>query len=128
MASEPMDDVPDRLADCREPFLIGVRHHSTALARALPALLDGRKPTAILLEMPPEFSPWLPHLSKPDLEAPVALAACDPSRLLSFYPLADFSPELAAIRWAAAHGVPVIPCDLSLAAATRLDDSHPEAD
>ena len=46
----------------------------------------------------------------------MALAACDETRLISFYPLADFSPELAAIRWAAAHNVPVIPCDLALSA------------
>ena len=36
----------------------------------------------------------------------MALAACDETRLISFYPLADFSPELAAIRWALAHKFP----------------------
>src|SRR5688572_20743774 len=93
------DDVLGRLAECRAPLLIGVRHHSAALARVLPALLGAFGPEAILLEMPPEFGPWLEYLGRDDLEAPVALAACAEAELLSFYPLADFSPELAAIRW-----------------------------
>ena len=76
--------------------------------------------------MPPDFQPWLEYLGKGDLEAPVALAACDETRLISFYPLADFSPELAAIRWAAAHNVPVIPCDLALTAMGRLDRLRPD--
>ena len=65
--------------------------------------------------MPPDFEPWLPYLGRADLEAPVALAACDQTQLVSFYPLADFSPETcAAIRWAAARTrVRVIPCDLN---------------
>jgi hypothetical protein len=71
--------------------------------------------------MPPDFQPWLEYLGKTDLEAPVALAACDETRLLSFYPLADFSPELVAIRWATRHEIPVIPCDLGLTAMCRVD-------
>ncbi len=111
------------LADCRSPWLIGVRHHSAALARVMPALLDDFCPQAILLEMPPDFQPWLSFLGRPELEAPVALAACGESHLLSFYPLADFSPELAAIRWAAKHDVPVIPCDLDLISMRTVEDA-----
>lgn len=117
----PDDHVPNRLAECRAPYLIGVRHHSAALARAMPRLLADFKPDAVLVEMPPDFQPWLEHLGKQDLEAPVALAACDETQLIWFYPLADFSPELVAIRWAARHKVPVIPCDLGLSAAGRLE-------
>ena len=113
----------DRLADCRTPLLIGVRHHSAALARAMPELLDEFQPQAILLEMPPDFQTWLPFLGRDDLEAPVALAACGETHLLSFYPLADFSPELAAVRWAASHDVPVIACDLDLASMHALEFS-----
>ncbi len=113
-----------RLAECRTPLLIGVRHHSAALAASCQALLADFQPKAVLVEMPPDFAPWLEHLAKGDLETPVALAACDEARLISFYPLADFSPELAAIRWAAEHRVPVIPCDLALGAMGRLDALH----
>lgn len=128
MANDPPDDVLERLVDCRAPMLIGVRHHSAALARVMPKLLADLKPKAVLVEMPPDFQPWLEYLGNNDLEAPVALAACDETRLISFYPLADFSPELAAIRWAAANKVPVIPCDLALMAMCRMDRLRPEAD
>src|SRR5258708_1551062 len=128
MAIDLDDDVLQRLADCRAPLLIGVRHHSAALARVMPKLLSDFKPKAILVEMPPDFQPWLEYLGKADLEAPVALAACDETRLISFYPLADFSPELAAIRWAAANKIPIIPCDLALTAIGPLDGSHAESD
>lgn len=120
------DDVMQRLCECRTPLLIGLRHHSAALARVVSELLDDFKPKAVLVEMPPEFQPWLEHLCKNDLEAPVALAACTDSKLVSFYPLADFSPELAAIRWAAANKVPVIPCDLPLTSMHRMDRLHPD--
>jgi len=87
------DDALQRLAACRAPLLIGVRHHSAALARVMPRLLADAKPRAILLEMPPDFAPWLAYLGQDDLEAPVALAACHEARLVSFYPLADFFPR-----------------------------------
>ena len=116
----------DQLADCRAPFLIGVRHHSAAISRVVPRLLDEFQPESILLEMPPDFQSWLKYLGHDDLEAPVALAACSDADLLSFYPLADFSPELAAIRWAAANNVPVIPCDLALAKMSIVEASGSE--
>ncbi|PQO40595.1 VWA domain-containing protein [Bremerella cremea] len=118
----------ERLAACRTPYLIGVRHHSTALARAMPELLDSIRPKSILLEMPPDFQSWLPHLGDPELVAPVALAACNRSELNSFYPLADFSPELVAIRWATKNGVPIIPCDLDLAGMHAADHFIPNLD
>ncbi len=117
----------DHLADCTTPLLIGVRHHSAALARVMSTLLDEFSPQAILLEMPPDFQSWMSFLGRDELEAPVALAACGETQLLSFYPLADFSPELAAVRWAAKHGVPVIACDLDLVSMQSLefpDASH----
>lgn len=124
MTAAPRDDVMERLASCRTPWLIGVRHHSAALARVMPELLETINPQVIFLEMPPDFEPWLSYLGSDELAAPVALAACDEARLISFYPLADFSPELAAIRWAAAHQVPVIPCDLPVAAMGCADGLH----
>src|SRR5262249_61552284 len=98
MPPDVPDDVMQQLTDCRAPLLIGVRHHSAALARVMPKLLDDFKPKAVLVEMPPDFQQWLPYLGQDDLETPVELAACDQTRLISFYPLADFSPELGAIR------------------------------
>lgn len=104
----------DQLAGCQTPFLIGVRHHSAAMARVMPALLDLLRPDCVLIELPVEFADWIPWLGHADLQAPVALASSGAEGGLSFYPFADFSPELAAIRWATRHGVPVRPCDLPL--------------
>ncbi|MFD9260462.1 DUF5682 family protein, partial [Streptomyces sp. NPDC059538] len=107
--------VVDALAAAREPYLIGVRHHSPALAAVVPALLDASGADAVCVELPAEFQPWLEHLADPETHAPVALAGTGEDGRLAFYPFADFSPELAAIRWAHRSGAAVICCDLPLA-------------
>ncbi|NUT93966.1 MAG: VWA containing CoxE family protein, partial [Saccharothrix sp.] len=103
------------MAEHRAPVLIGVRHHSPALAAVMPELLAAADPEVLLVELPEELGEWLPHLADPGLTAPVALSGAhrDGSGL-AFYPFADFSPELAAIRWAFRHGVEVRTCDLPL--------------
>ncbi|MEU6966483.1 DUF5682 family protein [Kitasatospora aureofaciens] len=113
----------DRLAgsgtDRPGPYLIGVRHHAPSLSAVLPALLDAARPEVVLVELPAEFQPWLHRLADEATEAPVALAAApvgpDDSGRLAFYPFADFSPELVALRWARRNGVEAIACDLPLA-------------
>jgi Family of unknown function (DUF5682) len=112
------DAALEALATCERPFLIGVRHHSPVLAAAVPALLDAAEPEVVLVELPLELEDWMGWLGDPRTVAPVALAVAgrDGGRL-GFYPFADFSPELAAIRWAAARGVPVEAIDLPAAAA-----------
>ncbi|WP_199439980.1 DUF5682 family protein [Umezawaea beigongshangensis] len=113
---DPARTAADELAGCREPFLIGVRHHSPALAVAVPELLDAARPEVLLVELPTELGEWLPWLGHPDTTAPVALSgAARDGGGLAFYPFADFSPELAAIRWARRNDVEVVPCDLPLA-------------
>ncbi len=77
MEKDLPEEVLHQLADCRTPLLIGVRHHSAALARVMPQLLADFSPEAVLVEMPPDFQPWLEYLGRSDLQAPVALAACD---------------------------------------------------
>ncbi|SOD88942.1 VWA domain containing CoxE-like protein [Streptomyces sp. Ag109_G2-15] len=105
------------LTDPAAPYLIGVRHHAPSLASAVPALLDAAKPDVLLVELPAELQDWLPWLAHEETRAPVALAAApgDGGGGPAFYPFADFSPELVAVRWAARHGVPVVACDLPLA-------------
>ncbi|MEU6294233.1 DUF5682 family protein [Streptomyces erythrochromogenes] len=104
----------DALAAAREPYLIGVRHHSPALAAVLPALLDASGADVVCVELPADFQPWLEHLADPETVAPVALAGTGEDGRLAFYPFADFSPELAAIRWARRSGAAVLCCDLPL--------------
>ncbi|OKJ35069.1 vWA domain-containing protein [Streptomyces sp. CB01580] len=104
----------DALAASRAPYLLGVRHHSPALAAVVPALLEEARAEVVCVELPTDFQPWLEHLADPETVAPVALAGAGEEGRLSFYPFADFSPELAAVRWAGSRGVEVVCCDLPL--------------
>lgn len=111
------DDDPRRavaeLAAATAPWLFGVRHHSPACSAALPHLLDALAPTVVAIELPADLAPWLDWLGHPQATAPLAIAAVTESGdNLGFYPFADFSPELVAVRWARAHGVPVHAIDL----------------
>ncbi|HEV2343674.1 MAG TPA: DUF5682 family protein [Actinocrinis sp.] len=111
--ADPRDAV-DELAACTRPYLLGVRHHSPAVAAAVPALLDAAGVEVVCVELPADFQHWLPYLAHPDTHAPVALAGAGDDGRLAFYPFADFSPELAAVRWARDHGVEVLCCDLPM--------------
>ncbi|MFJ6692898.1 DUF5682 family protein [Streptomyces sp. NPDC091294] len=118
-ASSPLspDEAVAALTGPGAPFLIGVRHHAPSLAAAVPALLDRAAPDVLLVELPAEMQEWLPWLGHEETRAPVALAAAgrEEGAGPAFYPFADFSPELAALRWATRRGVPVVACDLPLA-------------
>ncbi|MFI9775410.1 DUF5682 family protein [Streptomyces sp. NPDC051956] len=108
----------DALTDPDGPYLIGVRHHAPSLAAVVPRLLDEAAPDILLVELPAETQELLPWLAHEETVAPVALAAVldgEGESGPAFYPFADFSPELAALRWAARNGVPVVACDLPLA-------------
>ncbi|MET9621835.1 DUF5682 family protein, partial [Streptomyces sp. NPDC006464] len=104
----------DALAASREPYLLGVRHHSPALAAVVPRLLEDAGAEVVCVELPADFQPWLEHLADPETVAPVALAGAGEAGRLAFYPFADFSPELVAVRWARERGVEVVCCDLPL--------------
>jgi hypothetical protein len=110
---DPRSAVTELAAGTR-PFLLGVRHHSPALAAMVPALLDAAGIDVLCIELPADFQPWLAHLAHPGTVAPVALAGTREDGGLGFYPFADFSPELAAVRWARERGVEVLCCDLPL--------------
>lgn len=101
----------------RGPLLLGVRHHGPGSARAVRAALEAGRPAAVLIEGPPEGDALLPLAADPGMRPPVALlahAADDPGRA-AFWPLAGFSPEWAAIRWAQERDVPVRFIDLPAA-------------
>ncbi|MER5728260.1 DUF5682 family protein [Streptomyces sp. NPDC002138] len=124
MTSPEPRSVVAALAASREPYLLGVRHHSPALAAVTPALLAASGADVVCVELPADFQPWLPHLGDPETLAPIALAGTTPEGHLAFYPFADFSPELSAIRWARARNIDVICCDLPLTGAPPAA-SHP---
>ncbi|UUU37010.1 DUF5682 family protein [Streptomyces sp. CA-210063] len=107
-----------RLAGVRPPgggpLLLGVRHHGPGSARAVRAALEAARPRVVLIEGPPEADALIPLAADEDMRPPVALlahAVDEPGRS-SFWPLAEFSPEWVAIRWALAHGVPARFIDL----------------
>ncbi|TQJ55178.1 DUF5682 family protein [Streptomyces sp. NBC_00080] len=96
------------------PLLLGVRHHGPGSARAVRAALDAARPRTVLVEGPPEADALIPLAADEDMRPPVALlahAVDEPGRSV-FWPLAEFSPEWVALRWALEHGVPARFIDL----------------
>ncbi|MER6530843.1 DUF5682 family protein [Streptomyces sp. NPDC001508] len=96
------------------PLLLGVRHHGPGSARAVRAALDAAAPEVVLIEGPPEADALLPLAADPGMRPPVALlahAVDEPGRS-AFWPLAEFSPEWVAVRWALEHKVPARFIDL----------------
>ncbi|MEU5051216.1 DUF5682 family protein [Streptomyces sp. NPDC021096] len=111
------------------PVLLGVRHHGPGSARAVRAALDQCRPSAVLIEGPPEADALVHLAAEEDMRPPVALlahAADDPGRA-AFWPFAEFSPEWAAMRWALAHDVPVRFIDLPAAHSLALSGRGPAA-
>ena len=97
-----------------EPLLLGVRHHGPGSARAVRAALDAALPRVVLIEGPPEADALIPLAADEEMRPPVALlahAVDEPGRS-AFWPLAEFSPEWVALRWALDHGVPARFIDL----------------
>ncbi|MEW2413590.1 DUF5682 family protein [Streptomyces sp. NPDC046866] len=112
------------------PLLLGVRHHGPGSARAVRAALDAARPAAVLIEGPPEGDALLPLAADPGMRPPVALlahAASDPGRAV-FWPLAEFSPEWVALRWAQQQDtrVPVRFIDLPAAHTLARQDGPEE--
>ncbi|WP_053750895.1 DUF5682 family protein [Streptomyces sp. MMG1533] len=96
------------------PLLLGVRHHGPGSARAVRAALAAARPRVVLIEGPPEADALIPLAADEDMRPPVALlahAVDEPGRS-AFWPLAEFSPEWVAIRWALEHDVPARFIDL----------------
>ncbi|KMS66818.1 hypothetical protein ACM01_44910 [Streptomyces viridochromogenes] len=96
------------------PLLLGVRHHGPGSARAVRAALEVARPRTVLIEGPPEADELIPLASDEAMRPPVALlahAVDEPGRS-AFWPLAEFSPEWVAIRWALEHQVPARFIDL----------------
>ena len=104
--------------------LVPVRHHSPACALALSALLEEVHPATVLIEGPVEYAALLPSLQDPRTVPPVALLSLG-ERTASYYPLAEFSPEWVALRWAGQHGAEAAFIDRS---ACLRDDDDPRDD
>ncbi|MFF8193665.1 DUF5682 family protein [Streptomyces bobili] len=132
---EPGFGAAGEVADARsgpgEALLLGVRHHGPGSARAVRRALDAARPRTVLIEGPPEADELIALAADENLRPPVALlahAVDEPGRS-AFWPMAAFSPEWVAIRWALEHGVPARFIDLPAAhtlAWQREADEDPE--
>ncbi len=98
--------------------VLGIRHHGPGSARAVRAALDALAPDTVLIEGPADADPLVTFVDSPELTPPVTLLAypADDPRDAAFWPMAVFSPEWQALRWAREHRVPVGFCDLPAAA------------
>ncbi|MFI0711890.1 DUF5682 family protein [Streptomyces inhibens] len=112
-----MSERGERTGNWHGPVLLGVRHHGPGSARTVRAALEQCTPAAVLIEGPPEADELVPLAAQEGMRPPVALLAHvqdDPGRA-AFWPLAEFSPEWVAMRWALERGVPVRFIDLPAA-------------
>ncbi|WP_345669059.1 DUF5682 family protein [Streptomyces phyllanthi] len=114
-------------------MLLGVRHHGPGSARAVRVALEAARPVVVLIEGPPEADALIPLAADEDMRPPVALlahAVDEPGRS-AFWPLAEFSPEWVAVRWALEHRVPArfidLPATHTLAWGRDEDSPEPAA-
>ncbi|MEW1928821.1 DUF5682 family protein [Streptomyces sp. NPDC088360] len=123
------DEVRGTIRAGEGPLLLGVRHHGPGSARAVRAALEEGAPRVVLIEGPPEADALVALAADEGMRPPVALLAhvVDEPGRSAFWPLAEFSPEWVAIKWAAGAGVPVrfmdLPAAHSLARAEEGQDA-----
>ncbi|MEW2291845.1 DUF5682 family protein [Streptomyces sp. NPDC006743] len=114
MPDAERDEGKGRRGSDAGPLLLGVRHHGPGSARAVRAALEAARPSVVLIEGPPEADALVPLAADEGMRPPVALlahAVDEPGRC-AFWPMAGFSPEWTALRWALEHGVPARFIDL----------------
>ncbi|GAA4932406.1 DUF5682 family protein [Streptomonospora halophila] len=114
--------------DTDRVHVLGVRHHGPGSARSVAAELERIAPELVLIEGPPEADELVGLVG--ELTPPVSLLAyvpAEPARA-AFWPFAAFSPEWAALRYAAEHGVRARFCDLPAAHTLAEDDRAEGAD
>ena len=88
------------------PVLFGIRHLSPAGAWHLLQKLEEVRPRLVLIEGPSDLTEVMADLVHPRTVPPVAILAYTqeaPVRSI-LYPLAEYSPEYQAIRWAHQNG------------------------
>lgn len=108
--------------------ILGVRHHGPGSARSVRRALDEVRPGIVVIEGPPELDKIAALVASPEMVPPIAGLVYDVNapRLATFYPLAVFSPEWVALRWAFANGAEIRFGDLAAANsfALRAEDAR----
>ncbi|MDR3691804.1 MAG: DUF5682 family protein [Fimbriimonas sp.] len=105
--------------------LFGIRHHGPGSARSLVAALEEWRPQLLIVEGPVEATDVVPHLLDESAATPIAMLfyAVDTPRWASYYPLAEFSPELQAFRWAGRNQCPIRFMDLPASATLGFSET-----
>lgn len=94
--------------------VLGIRHHGPGSARSVAAALAELEPDLLVIEGPPELDALVGLAGHRELVPPVAglVYVVEEPRRATFYPMAVFSPEWVALRWAVSRGVTVRFADL----------------
>jgi Family of unknown function (DUF5682) len=104
--------------------ILGIRHHGPGSARAVAGALAELDPDIVLIEGPPELDAVAPLAASLGMRPPVAglVYAVDAPSTANFYPMAVFSSEWVALRWALEHDREVRFLDLPANVSLVLDD------
>lgn len=123
------------MASC-DMRLFGIRHHGSGSALRLVAALETFRPDALAIELPADAAELVGRLQNTRHRPPFAFLHYDkekPDRAM-YLPMAVFSPEYQALRYAWTHAVPVHCIDLPAAISLCLpkakgtdDETMPEA-
>jgi hypothetical protein len=130
-STTPAASSPDRVGGPARPVprlhLLGIRHHGPGSARSVLRALDELRPDVVLVEAPADADDALRWVGDAELVPPVALlgyVVTQPERAV-FAPLATFSPEWQAVRWALANDAVVEAIDLPLAVSLAAEEEAP---
>jgi hypothetical protein len=110
--------------------VFGVRHFSPAAALQVGRGLDALDPDVVLIEGPADATDQLKHLADKRTRPPVALLAFTKMRPVRsiIYPMAAYSPEWVALRWALERKREVRFIDLPAAVFLALHQAVEQAD
>lgn len=113
-----------------EVHVLGIRHHGPGSARSVIQALSQLHPDCVLIEGPPEMDDLIRFVGDPGLVPPVAALVYDQMKpsCASFYPLAEFSPEWVALKWAVSEGCKVRFIDLPAKHRFALDAADQPGD
>lgn len=106
--------------------ILGIRHHGPGSARCVLQALKNLEPDCILLEAPSDAQALLQHVLHKKLKPPVAMLVYNPQdlRQAAFLPLAEFSPEWQAMRWALKRECPLRFFDLPMSQSFVLEGAR----
>lgn len=128
----PGENLRDLSATLISPDVVyfPVRHHSPGCAWQLRRWLAQHQPSIVLVEGPRSFTPLIPLLAHSEARMPLAVYTysvqrgsedAPDQRRAAYYPFCDYSPELIAVRAAAAQGIPARFIDLDFAEQCQIE-------